>query len=192
MKAMKCFCKFIFALSLLILILGSILVGILTTEKGQQWVFQTAVHTLEQLTNTKIEIHDYAFSFPLDLELKNVVISQEEQPILSIQKFSLCCDAAPLFQGKIAFSKLYASNITLLKLPRLPVSHHEENALFITTPLLPLPPLPLPRQDSIEHVDLQKIKIHLDALKALNLNQEINLILYQDVFNHKGDNDTPT
>lgn len=179
MKAFKYFCKFLLALTLLLLVLWGIILGTLQTKTGQEWAFHQVRNYLERNTQTQIEIKKISFSFPLNFILEDAVILQDHRPILTIQNFELCCAYTKLLQGRIIFSKLQASNIDIIDLPLQNVdsNHKDSNSWDIP---------PLPFYVKIENLDIQDIKLRPQFVDSLNLPEEVGQLIKQTPLNLNG------
>src|SRR5262245_2355429 len=122
MKKLKFFFKFILAFILVNLIFWTIVLATLQTKQGQTWAFAQLMTYLENQTQTQIQIGQVHFSFPLNLSLENVAISQDDYPLVNIQNIELCCTFSNLLQGRIIFSKLHASHIDIQHISKHPDS----------------------------------------------------------------------
>lgn len=117
MKSFRCAFKVFLALFLLITILSLVFSFFLSSKKGQKWLFQASIEMVEQVTNTKITIEKNSFSFPSQLNMHNIAISQEGRSMINIGDLSLRLDLAALIRGHILFNNLQIDRIHINELP---------------------------------------------------------------------------
>lgn len=171
--------KIFLSLILVVLILWIIVLGSLQTKTGQDWAFNTVTKYFEQKTQTRIQVKKFSFSFPLNLGLEDVVFLQDDRPILTINKFEICCAYTSLLQGRMIFSRLHVDNIHILEIPNTSEFSKQETAHSWGMPLFPF-------YIKIENIDIQKLKLSPHVIKALKLPPEIEKITQQSTFNLNG------
>lgn len=181
MRILKFIGKFFLTLILIVLIIWLILLGILQTKTGQDFVYHSIIGYFERTTQTQIQVKKFTFSFPLSVGLEDVLFSQDAHPILSIKKIELCCNYTSLLQGRIVCSCLRANHIHVDNIPTLFASL--ENTQLSSSPW-EIPPLPF--YIKIENVDIQKLTFHSRVFNSLNLPAEINSMIEQANFNLNG------
>ncbi len=168
MKIIKILKKIFIYFILLIFAIWIIALGILQTQSGQNWALKQILTYVEKFTQTQIQIQKISFSFPLNLSLEGVLISQADRPLISIQNFNLCCAYTKLLQGKLVFSQLQISDVDILEFPTLFLPNH--SSISWEKPVFPF-------YIKIEDISLSRFKINPNLLHNLNLPQEFEKIV---------------
>lgn len=181
MRILIFFGKLILTFIVSVLIIWLILLGMLQTKTGQDFVYHSIIGYFERTTHTQIQVEKFTFSFPLSLGLEDVTFSQDNQPILSIKKIELCCNYTNLLQGRLVCSCLRADHIHVNDIPSFFASL---NKTQLTTSTWETPPIPF--YVKIENVDIQKLTFNSKVFKSLNLSTEINSIIEKSNFNLNG------
>lgn len=172
MRILKFIGKSLLAIILLILIFWTITLGTLQTKTGQAWTFHYLIRYLEYQTHSKISIEHIHYSFPLTLRLENVLIAQEDRPLLKIQEIEMSCAHPLLFEGRLICSNLYASNIDILSLP-----HAQESLQKTEKPPFSLNTTPWPFYVKFEHINIQKVRLTPEVVTHWNLPDEIRALI---------------
>lgn len=175
MKIVKGIIKSIIFLFLVLMLAWSSFFGFLQTDKGQKWAFNFLKGYFESNTGMQVEVGSVNFSFPLNLVVKELSFYQAESPIVTIHRVDVCCSYPHLLNGRVVLSKLQASDIFIDHLPTVGASPHSQ----WDAPLAPF-------YIKLENIDLQNIHVSDQALKAIDLNDEVRKLIVGSTFDVQG------
>lgn len=180
MKVLKGLFKGILALFLAMLIFWTFMLGLLQTETGQEWALNQLKEYVVRKTGVRYEVGSFKFSFPLNLELKEITLAQENSlPIAAIQHFELCCSYTNLLKGRLVFSDFHASGIHIFHLPAGSESAADKVSKPWDAPLLPF-------YIKFGRIDLQNIRFSPEALSSLALHPDLKAIVEATSFDLRG------
>lgn len=161
-RILKWFCFLCFS----ILTLWVIVLGTLQTKWGQKWAFRTFANYLEKTTQTRVKVKGIHFSFPFQLNLDEVFLSQEGHPIIEIHDLKLCCATSSLLNGRIILSQVAANQLIILELPT-PSQSSAENPPSLWEHF------PLPLYLKLKSLDIKEIKFSDNFLQKIEMPIEI-------------------
>ena len=185
MKAMlKFFAKSLLTLIFLFFLFLTLSLGILQTKEGQTWFLTHLVSYLENKTNTQIQMNEIRYSFPMNLRVKDIKISKDNQSLLSIDELEILGNFPKLFQGKLVFSTLRASNVLVNDI--INDSSKNELSHLQGKPQRAWDALLVPFYLKIENIDIQKIQLSSTILKTISLSSEIKQEVKSSFFNLNG------
>lgn len=180
MRILKFFGKFFLIVTLLVITMWVIVLGLLQTKNGQDWVYRSVKGYFERATDTQIQVKKLHFTFPLTLDLEDVLFSKEDVPVLAIKKIEVCCTYTTLLQGRMVFSHLRADEIDVFNIPKFFGSAAKEQ------PASPWEMPPLPIYIKFENIDIQKVTFHSNVIQSLDLPSQIKSLLENTSFNLNG------
>lgn len=169
MRAIKNIIKYLLKGVFLLFILWLILLALLQTKWGQDVTSANLIAFIEKTTGTNVNIGEIHFSFPLNLRMEAITISQDNQKLMEIEKINLQCAYTKLLQGKLVFSYIGISGVNLLRLP--PPSKVQTTELKGERPA---ERLLLPFYIKLESVVIEQIKIKPELLSSLGLNKTMS------------------
>lgn len=179
MKALIFFGKCILAFILLSLIFWTIVLGVLQTKQGQTWGFNLLITYLEHTTQTEIQVGKMNFSFPLKLHLEDISISQNQQPLLTIQDLELNCAYSKLFQGRLVFSKLNVTDVDVKQLLQSSTLQIQESSRSWGDLLLPF-------YVKLENIHIQNVHLSPTIIDTLALPSAISQVMKQSALDIQG------
>lgn len=118
MKILKFIGKTFLTLLLLSLIFWTLVLVILQTKSGQEWIFDKAVKSLEKETGAEIKVESITFSFPLHLQLNGIRVSYNNHPFFNLDSANIECSFPKLIEGRVIFSEVQLQELTFFSYPR--------------------------------------------------------------------------
>jgi translocation and assembly module TamB len=156
-----------------------IALGLLQTKQGQSWAYTQFITSLEHTTQTKIQIKKINISFPFNLHLEDIAISQNNHLFMTVQDLELYCAFSKLLQGRLVFSKLVASKVDILQLIPSTQSILPNSSRPWDAPLLPF-------YVKFENIDILQIRLGQDVLEALALPNDMSQLAKDASLNLQG------
>jgi autotransporter translocation and assembly factor TamB len=164
MKWLKLIIKSFIAIFLFLLPAWIVLFSFLQTEFGQNWTFKKVLRLIEQKTDTLIEVDHFSFSFPLTLKFENLVIHQNHDPLIQINRGEIKCPPLQLLDGRLIISLLELDGIEVFKLPSISKERAQSSGRIFP---------PLPFYAKIEVLKLSDIKLANAILEDFQLTEQL-------------------
>lgn len=153
--------KRIIAFILILVFMIISIIAVLERGRVQAYVVDFVTNKIESMTGCKVELTDIAFSYPLNLNIGHVTISENGLELVDIHQLSLTISPLQLMQSKLVFKTLYAEEVHFKAIS-------PETPLEISWKLVP-------GYLKFKQLEIKQFSISASVLKQLEQNEFLSL-----------------